>query len=265
MHDLRLVRLTASGYSWPDSINALSLSRPRSQFPPYQRVNVGPRSFAGPRRNKSVATSTLVPPSTGEKLSVASNGAFFEVPLIAARRGGSKTVTTASLWDRNQPIVATAWRVEPTPWGGSDVHHSFTFAGNHFCVFSTLVRAAKTSSIGRAMVIELLVLEVTSHSNFATWPRHDDAIVSRGCLPGSMEWRAHARLSIADVSSVPIDCSGLRLRPSCGSWSLFSYYDSGSGEPAEGYQAAAITAGGILILGLVLGVARARRDLRRNR
>ena len=40
------------------------------------------------------------------------------------------------------PMMTTAWRVDPTPWGESEVHHSLTLPGNHFSVFSTLVNAA---------------------------------------------------------------------------------------------------------------------------
>jgi len=93
-------------------------------------------------------------------MSIASNGAFLDVPFIPARCGGSKTVATASFSVVMKPIFTRARRVEPTPCGGGDVHHSCTFPGNHFPVFSTLVRTAKTSSIGRLITIELLIWDI---------------------------------------------------------------------------------------------------------
>jgi hypothetical protein len=64
-------------------------------------------------------------------------------------------VATASFSVVEKPTFTRARRVDPAPCGGGVVHHSFTLPGNHFPVFSTLVRTAKTSSIGRLMTIEL--------------------------------------------------------------------------------------------------------------
>jgi hypothetical protein len=49
-------------------------------------------------------------------------------------------------------------------------------------------------------------------------------------------------------------------------WCLtaFSFYDSGAGEPEEGYQAAAINAGVVVLVGLLAGLALAVRADRRG-
>ena len=70
---------------------------------------------------------------------------------MAARRGGSYSVTTAS-FSLARPITMTrARRTEPTPCGGGVTHHSSTFAGYQRPVFVTSVRTANTSSIGRSI------------------------------------------------------------------------------------------------------------------
>ena len=78
------------------------------------------------------------------------------MPFISARFGGSYSVTTASFSVCRLPIRTTARRVEPTPYGGGDVQCSSTLPGNQSPVFSTSVMTAKTSSIGRAMVMRFV-------------------------------------------------------------------------------------------------------------
>ncbi len=89
-------------------------------------------------------------------------GAFFEVPFRTARFGDSSTVAAASFSVVIRPIFTRARRVDPTPRGGGDVHHSCTSPENHFPVFSTLVRTAKTPSIGRAITTELWTDDATT-------------------------------------------------------------------------------------------------------
>lgn len=69
---------------------------------------------------------------------------------------------------RLNPILMRASRVDPTPCGGGVVHHSVTLPGNHFPVFSTLARTAKTSSIGRLITMELLTVYATSRCHLCS-------------------------------------------------------------------------------------------------
>ena len=70
------------------------------------------------------------------------------MPFIAASRDGSYAVTTASFSTARPRTQTRARRVEPTPWGGGDVHHSSTRAGYQRPVSSTLVSTANRQRAG---------------------------------------------------------------------------------------------------------------------
>src|SRR5215210_4586697 len=155
-----------------------------------------------PRSWKAESMTTRVPPSTGSKASVTSNGALLERPFVAARRGGSCSVTTAS-FSTPRPMTRTrARRTEPTPCGGGVVHHSSTCAGYQRPVSVTSVRTSNTSSIGRLIS---MVWRVTTSLPLA---RAEDPI-GRGVEPRPAHYQEewgdgeHSQIGTSEQSRDP--------------------------------------------------------------
>jgi hypothetical protein len=107
------------------------------------------------------------------------------VPFMAARWGGWYSVATASFSVRLPSTVTTACRVDPTPCGGGEVQCSSTFPGNYFPVFSTSVRAANTSSIGRLIVIQFVIVGIRLLRSYRT--------ISGQCRCREREARNHSQ------------------------------------------------------------------------
>ena len=85
---------------------------------------------------------------------------------MAARCGGSYSVTTASFAVVRPRMRTMACRVEPTRCGGGDVQCSSTSPGNQIPDFSTSVRTAKTSSIGRLIEVRIVNLDMRFAKRF---------------------------------------------------------------------------------------------------
>ncbi len=147
---------------------AFRLASPRSHDLRYHRMKSGPRIRCAPRNVNVVVATTRVPCSVGWNVIVVVKGAFGDVPFIVARCGGSYAVVTASFATVRPNIRITARRVEPTPWGGGEVQCSSTSAGNQRPVCSTSVRTAKTSSIGRAIEMELTTSDIGPYFAYST-------------------------------------------------------------------------------------------------